>query len=201
MTNQPEPLDPYSLVIVLIGASAVGKSAIAEYLCETGVVEATPTWATRKPRPREQDTCYDHHFVSDEEFDRQRDANGFIDYQEFYGARYGVPRLRKPAAGKEALMVLKPVFIPEFIKHYPRARVYQIDAPSEILPDRMLDRGQSPEDVEERMRHHSKESSEAHAVADVPFNNDGLLEDILLQVKAQIEQDRKAYNTRLLGQA
>lgn len=201
MTDQREPLDANGLVIVLIGASAVGKSAVAEYLCEAGVVEATPTWATREPRQGEKDTCYDHHFVSEEEFDRQGQTGGFIDQHAFYGARYGVPRLKKPPEGKEALVVLKPVFMPVFVEHFPNTRIYQIEASPVLLPARMRTRGQSDEDIKERMRHHTAEATEARRYAHVIFTNNGPLEQTLEQVKAQIKTDREAYNAERLRSA
>jgi guanylate kinase len=199
--ESPELLPPDALVIVLIGASAVGKSAIAEYLCETGTVEATPTWTTREPRPGELDTSYDHRFVSNEEFDRQSELNGFIDQQAFYGARYGVPALQQPTAGKEALMVLKPVFMPVFIERYSKARIYQIEASPIVLPGRMRERGQSEKDIAIRMQHHTAEASAARRFAHVIFNNNGPLERTLAEVESQIRADRAAYNAERLKQA
>jgi guanylate kinase len=201
MADPQEPLGPDDLVIVLIGASAVGKSAIAEYLTETGAVQATPTWATRPPRDGEKDTCYDHRFVTDEEFDRQDEQGGFVDQHAFYGARYGMPFLNKPPAGKEALVVLKPVFMPVFIEHYPHARIYQIEASPVLLPRRMRERGQSEEDIKERMKHHTSEATEARRFAHVIFTNNGPLEETLEKVEAQIKADREAHDAKQLSAA
>ncbi|HYH36215.1 MAG TPA: hypothetical protein VD706_01815 [Candidatus Saccharimonadales bacterium] len=194
MSTPREFLDPNELVIVLIGASAVGKSTSARYLCETGVVEATPTWATREPRPGEQDTSYDHRFVTEEEFDRHQQAGGFIDVKELYGARYGVPRLFKPPEGKEALMVLKPVFMPVFLEHYPRTRVYPIESSPLLLPDRMRERGQTREDIDERMRQHDAETVAARHFGDVVFVNDGAIDVTPKAIEAQIRADRAAHD-------
>jgi guanylate kinase len=194
MADLPEPLDTGELVIVLIGASAVGKSTIAEYLSEAGIVQPTPTWATRPPRDGEKDTCYDHRFVSGEEFDRQERKGDFIDQHTFYGARYGVPPLTKPPEGREALVVLKPVFVPEFVKHYPHTRIYQIEASTEKLSARMYARGQSIEDIGERMRLHPEEAEDARRYAHVIFTNNGPVEVALQQVEAQIRADREAYD-------
>lgn len=201
MATPQEPLDPDELVIVLIGASAVGKSAIAEYLSNADIVSPTPTWATRKPRPGEHDACYDHHFVSDEEFDRQEQAGGFVDVHTIYGERYGVPVLPKPPEGREALVVLKPVFMPVFLERYPGTRIYQIEASPVLLPRRMRDRGQSEEDIAVRMQHHTKEASDARRFADVVFTNNGPLEQTLEQVEVQIRADRAAHTLARRGQS
>ncbi|HVX57641.1 MAG TPA: AAA family ATPase [Candidatus Saccharimonadales bacterium] len=187
-----QALEPDALVIVMIGASAVGKSSIAEALCENGMVEATPTWTTRSPRPGELDTSYDHHFVSDEAFDRQNQG-GFIDQHSLYGYRYGVPFLSQPVAGKEALVVLKPVFMPVFLEHYPAARVYQVEASPEVLRERMQTRGQSAADIERRMQEHGSETAAAHQFAHVIFDNNGLLAETVERVAAQIRSDRAAH--------
>jgi ribose 1,5-bisphosphokinase len=197
--NPKELLDQNALVIVLIGASAVGKSAIAKHLCESGVVEATPTWATRKPRRGELDTTYDHHFVADEEFDALDRKGSFIDQRSLYKARYGVPFPQQPSEGREALMVLKPVFIPTFLDHFPMTRIYQIEASPEVLPERMKARGQSQEDIDERMAQHGTEASAARYFAHVIFNNDGPLEETLQQVEAQIQTDRESYEMEQAG--
>lgn len=201
MTDPQDSLDADGLVIVLIGASAVGKSTIAERLSADGIVEPTPTWATRLPREGEKDTCYDHRFVSDEAFDRQAREGGFIDQHAFYGARYGVPPIKKPAAGKEALVVLKPVFIPAFLSYYSRACIYQIEADEAKLSARMYARGQSIEDINERMRLHPEEAEDAQRYADATFTNNGPLEQTLERVKLQIKRDREAYDAGHLSAA
>lgn len=188
-----ERLDPDSLIIVLIGASAVGKSSIAERLCESGVAEATPTWTTRPPRDGEANTAYDHHFVSDDEFDAQSRKGAFLDERELYGFRYGVPLLSRPPEGREALMVLKPLFMEKFLELFPATRIYQIEASPEILPERMRTRGQSEDDITRRMGLHEAESAEARRYAHAVFSNDAALELTVGMVEDQIAADRERH--------
>jgi guanylate kinase len=185
MTGPRQPLGPDDLAILFIGASAVGKSSLAEGMVQAGIAEATPTWTTRKPRQGEVDTSYDHHFVSDEAFDRQ--AGSFIDQRAFYGARYGVPFLPKPPEGVAALMVLKPVFVPAFIAKYPLTHVIQIEASREVVPERMAARGQSQADIDERMRLHDGEVEASRRLAHASFDNNGPLQETLLQVADHIQ--------------
>lgn len=191
--SAPRPLDQDALVFVLIGASAVGKSTLAQHLNDFGVVETTPTLTTRKPRTGENSSSCDHIFVSDEEFDA---VEGMIAVRSIYGARYGLPHPQAPAEGKEALVVLKPAFVPVFLDHFPAARIYQIESAVELLRDRMEARGQDHGDINERMRHHAEESAEAQRVAEVVFNNNASLEPIFRQVRQQIKADRAVYQSR-----
>ncbi len=184
-----------SPIFVLIGASAVGKSATAEGLCEAGLTEATPTWTTRQPRPGELDTSYDHHFVSDDEFDRHSGSGGFMEERELYGARYGIPFLLAPAEGTEPLMVLKPVFIPMFIRHYPGSpdlsyRSFPFHSAGTYAGPR-----QSREDIDRRMLVHDSETAEGRRLAHAVFNNDGPLDQTILSVATQIYSDRQAFQS------
>lgn len=193
MLGPREMLDPDALVILLIGSSAVGKSSLAVKLYEDGIVEPQPTWSTRKPRPGETDTCYDHHFVTEQAFDIQSRKGGFLAEEPLYEARYGVPFLHKPPDGTDALMVLKPVFIPKFKAYYPNTRVYQIEASPEILPARMRARGQTEDEIATRMGLYEQEVAAARHFADVIFENDGPLVETYGQVRAQIYLDRQAH--------
>jgi guanylate kinase len=189
-----ERLEPDALVVVFIGASAVGKSAVAGELCESGVTEATPTWTTRKPRRGEADTSYDHRFVSEEEFDCQSGKDGFMDVHELYGARYGMPFLSQPAEGREALMILKPSFIPVLLSHFPMARIYNIEASADVLPARMQARGQSWQDIEHRMSKHASEVTAARRLEHARFYNNGPLEETVELIRQQIRADRLAHD-------
>lgn len=188
-----DTIGPEDLLIVLIGASAVGKSTIARHLCVEQLATGTPTTTDRPPRTGELSTEYDHRFVSSEAFD-VAEANGlFIAIHGLYGARYGMPLPRKPQPGRVALMVLKPVFMPTVIATVPQTRVYQIEAPEDLVRKRMVARGQSDADIERRMAEHATEATEALDFSDYIFNNDGMIEKTLDQVKAQLQTDIKTF--------
>jgi guanylate kinase len=189
-----EPLEADGLIIVLDGASAVGKSTTAAELCRRGIVDATPTWTTREPRPGEISTSYDHRFVSQEEFEAHEAAGGFIDLQTLYGNRYGMPYPRKPEPGKEALIILKPQFIPKLLEHYPYARIHQIAASRESTEVRMRRRGQTEGDIEERLRHHDQETEDAGRHAHIAFDNNGSIGRTVASVEEQIRLDRRGYD-------
>lgn len=184
-------LDQQTLLVVLLGASAVGKSATAEQLCEQDIAIATPTWTTRPKRSGEIEQSYDHHFVSALEFEQQHKKGGFMDEHTFYGARYGLPFPQQPTGQKIALLVLKPVFMPLLLQYYPRARIYQIDAPLDLVHHRMEKRLQTPADIAIRMQKHAEETAQAQHYAHVVFRNDGKRADIVRKVRRQIAIDKR----------
>jgi dephospho-CoA kinase len=65
----------------------------------------------------------------------------------------------------------------------------------------MYKRGQSVEDINERISHHAKETGDAERYADVVFDNNGSLEETLERVREQIRRDREAHDARLLSAA
>ena len=79
------------LLVVLSGASGVGKSAIAGRLLRLPEFARTVTATTRAPRPGERDGV-DYHFLTDAAF-REKVAKGeFLEHAEVHGRLYGTPR-------------------------------------------------------------------------------------------------------------
>ena len=79
------------LLVVLSGASGVGKTAIAARLLRLPDVARTVTATTRAARPGERDGV-DYHFLTDAAF-RARVARGeFLEHAQVHGHLYGTPR-------------------------------------------------------------------------------------------------------------
>jgi guanylate kinase len=80
------------VLLVLSGPSGVGKGTVGRALRAR---EPNLVWSvsanSRAPRPGEVDGV-DYHFVSREEFERLRDAGGFLEWFEVYGQLKGTPR-------------------------------------------------------------------------------------------------------------
>lgn len=80
------------LLLVVSGPSGVGKDAVLSELMKIcpGVCRCVTT-TTRAPRNSEVDGV-DYTFVSTDEFHRQIDIGGFLEYAEVHGNLYGTPK-------------------------------------------------------------------------------------------------------------
>ena len=70
-------------MLLLIGASASGKTETAKYLMEHFNIKKIITCTTRAPRANEVNDV-DYHFLSVEEFQRRKDAGLFLERLRLY---------------------------------------------------------------------------------------------------------------------
>ena len=76
-------------IIVLVGASGCGKTAISKEIVKYDGFERVVTDTTRKPRPREVNGV-DYNFVDKESFD----PKDYLEYTEYSGNIYGTKAKR-----------------------------------------------------------------------------------------------------------
>jgi guanylate kinase len=79
-------------LFVVSGPSGAGKDTLVDGLRarhERLLYSVSAT--TRSPRAGERDTI-DYFFLTREEFERQREAGGFLEHREYNGHLYGTPR-------------------------------------------------------------------------------------------------------------
>lgn len=186
-------LDAQAFIVVFIGPSGVGKSALAEGLYQAGIVDVTPSLATRPRRQKELESTRDHIFVTDEQFDEQERRGDIVVPKSLYGYRYGALYPKQPRADRIAAMVLKFNFMDEFVERYPNTRIYQIEASEKVSQARMLTRGQPEADLLNRLKKHGPETEAGRLIAHHTFDNNGALTDTLKSVKAQIAEDHSLY--------
>lgn len=80
------------LLYVLSGPSGVGKNTILqEVLARRTDLTYSISATTRPPRGQEVDGV-NYYFLSEEEFLRERENNGFLEWAEIYGHYYGTPK-------------------------------------------------------------------------------------------------------------
>jgi guanylate kinase len=79
-------------VFVITGPSGVGKGTlISKLLGRVPGLELSVSATTRDPRAGEVDGR-DYHFLSQEEFDRRREREDFLEFATYSGNRYGTLR-------------------------------------------------------------------------------------------------------------
>lgn len=88
--SSPVPAARRGLLIVMTGASGVGKGTLRERWLDGQDVFYSTSWTTREARPGEQDGR-DYVFVTPEAFEAKAAAHGFLEHAAFVGNRYGTP--------------------------------------------------------------------------------------------------------------
>ena len=78
-------------LIVLSGPSGVGKTTVAQMLCDSQEFEESVSATTRPPRGKEVDGRH-YHFLSLEQFEARVAAGEFLEHAQVHGHRYGTLR-------------------------------------------------------------------------------------------------------------
>jgi guanylate kinase len=136
------------------------------------------SWTTRAARPGETEGV-DYHFVSRDEFERLRDAGGFLEWFDVYGDLKGTPRqfvLDALAGGHDVLLELDVHGALAVREAIPDALLVFVRAPSpEEQRRRIEERGaDDPEAVERRLARAEAEERIAEAEFDAVIVNDDL---------------------------
>src|SRR5690606_24494440 len=80
------------MMLVISGPSGCGKDTVADMLGhDEPFIERTVTTTSRSMRPGEKDGV-DYNYVTREAFEDQITQGHFLEYNEFVGNYYGVPR-------------------------------------------------------------------------------------------------------------
>ncbi len=93
-------------LIVISGPSGVGKSTICKHLAQRVGAVISISATTRKPGPNDTHGV-EYYFLSQEEFDRQVNADQFLEFAQYMGNMYGTPL----AAVKKALKAAPAVIL------------------------------------------------------------------------------------------
>jgi guanylate kinase len=165
-------------LFVLIGASGVGKTTLANRAQAEGIAARVVTCTTRPPRPHEVPDV-DYHFLDPGEFARREGDGAFVETEAIHGHRYGVltqdlsEALSQPLpavismgyGGAERVKALWPA----------RVTVVGIVPPTlDHLRVRLRDRGTSAEEAQLRLRAVEAEAPQVERLADLVIVNDNL---------------------------
>ena len=91
-TRPSDAIEQRGLMLVLSSPTAAGKSTIARQLLDERELNFTlsVSWTTRERRPSEMDGRH-YHFKTRSQFERERDADGLLEWAEVHGNFYGTP--------------------------------------------------------------------------------------------------------------
>lgn len=165
------------LLIVYTGASGVGKGTIMKMLLERDPnLRLSVSATTRAPREGEQDGR-EYYFVSHEKFDEMIKSDGFLEYAEYVGNKYGTPKEAVFRMLDEGLDVILEIEVKGFLQvkeACPECVTIFIAPPSfEELQLRLRGRGtESEEVIAERLKTAEKELQHQHLFDYVVVNDD-----------------------------
>ena len=178
------------IIFVICGAGGAGKGTIvAELMRRDPTMHLSRSWTTRSRRPSEASDAYV--YVTDEEFDIRIAENGFYEWANFVGHRYGTPTPTIPS-GKDLLLEID-------VQGAVAVRERQEDAVVVLIvpPDRpeqerrMRARGDTEEHIAQRLEAADAEEQIGRELADsVIINADldhavGAVESVIADFRQQ----------------
>ncbi len=143
-------------LLVLSGPSGAGKGTVVkEYVRKYNDVFVSISATTRDPREGEKHGV-NYFFITDEEFDKMKNENGFLEYADFCEHKYGTPRENAEKAlneGKDVILEIEVQGAFKVKENRPDAvLVFTMPPGYEILRERLIGRGtESMEVIEKRL--------------------------------------------------
>jgi guanylate kinase len=183
------------VLLVIAGPSGAGKGTIVARLKQREPsLRWSVSWTTRAPREGEVHDV-DYHFTTREEFERLRDADGFLEWFDVYGDLKGTPDApvrEHLAAGHDVLLEVDVKGALAVKRKYPDALLVFVRPPSrDEQRARLQRRGQdSPEQIERRLAAAAAEEDEARHFDAVVENDD--VERVVDEVAAILAKRREA---------
>ncbi|MCL4446181.1 MAG: guanylate kinase [Actinobacteria bacterium] len=149
---------------MLIGPGGAGKGTLARLLTSKDPhLWLSRSWTTRPRRPGEDDDAYV--FVDRAEFEERARSGGFVEFAEFLGNLYGTP-WPQPPDGSDVLLEIDLQGARQVLARYHDATVVLLVPPStDVQRERMLERGDSLDQVQERLAKSKEEIEGGRAIA------------------------------------
>ncbi len=140
-------------MLVMIGASASGKTEIAKILINKYGFSKLVTYTTREMREGEVNGV-DYHFISIDEFEKKKKRREFLETAQYHNTYYGSP---KKGADEKKVIIVEPKGANSiFRKNIPKTIFIYLETDQLIRRVRMLNRGDKLEDVETRFKEDKK---------------------------------------------
>ncbi len=136
-------------MLVLVGASASGKTEIAKIIMEKYSFKKMVTYTTRDRRPGEIDG-HDYHFLDEAAFDKKRQNGDFIETTTYNGNHYGTAF--KDAGWDKVLIVNVEGANSLYAKIPDKMTIFLMHSPENLREARMLARGDSLKEAKQRLK-------------------------------------------------
>ncbi|WP_102126120.1 guanylate kinase [Deinococcus planocerae] len=177
---QPDAASPTlrrGLLLVITGASGVGKGTLRERWLAGQDVFYSTSWTTREARPGERDGL-DYVFVTPEVFLDQARQGGFLEHAQFVGNHYGTPAQPIEAAlarGQDVVLEIEVEGAMQVKERMGDEAILVFIMPPSLteLRRRLVGRAtETPERIEKRLARAVGEITHAHAFRYVIVNDD-----------------------------
>lgn len=135
-------------MIILVGASASGKTEVAKLLAKRyGIVKAITT-TTRSMRVGERDGV-DYFFITKEEFLKRKASNNFVETTQYNGNYYGCS---KSQIEDTKAVIVDPNGLKSFLKlNNPSVVTFYLHASDDVRAKRMRSRGDLESSIASRL--------------------------------------------------
>jgi guanylate kinase len=175
-------------ILIFIGPSGVGKSAIVHELARRGHIRFYPTWTTRPPRDYEKQGALDHVFVSPVDFQRALDQNVFVGTAQPFGLnyQYGLPKIEVNDFQVPSVILRVPM-LEQMRAHYTDLLIYQVERNLTLVRSHLADRlrtGTAP-----RMENHETEIAAGREFAHRVIDNSGTLKQSVEHLRMCLAED------------
>lgn len=177
-------------MILLVGASASGKTALSLLLRKEYALSKAITHTTRSPREGERDGV-DYFFVTEEEFDALQKNDGFVETTLYNNHHYGSS---KSQVEDDKVLIVDPNGLSAYKRlRNPSVVAFFLDTTEETRKTRMIERKDKPEDINRRLENDRKVfASNEVSGCDYFIVNDGRdLKDIADEVYSKYIQTLK----------
>jgi len=173
-------------VIIITGPSGSGKSELEKNLVENGFGEKAVSTTTRPLRTGEVEGVH-YHTVSKANFINIVKSKGFVEHVQFNGNDYGIEKRYLPTY---AVLVVEDNGKTQIEENCENVISIGLSASPAVLKDRMLNaRGDSEEDVIERIKNDSILEGMKKLSFDISINTDGFtLDEVSELVKYELNR-------------
>lgn len=135
-------------MLVLIGASASGKTEITKILIKKYGFKKMITYTTRPMRIGEINGV-DYHFITKDEFMAKTSNNEFLETTVYNDNYYGTAF---KDASDDKVLIVDPFGANKIVEKMPNeVTLFLLEASKEVREQRMLARGDNPEDIYKRL--------------------------------------------------